>query len=92
MQRYDGRTKLEGGTVTVWNGDQKLDEHILARFNIDNTTVPQSVSSEKGGALTVEFQPPKYTYSHLSDIFPQLQFSMEAVLDVGKCALLLLLQ
>lgn len=84
MQRYDGRTKLEGGTVTVWNGDQKLDEHILARFNIDNTTVPQSVSSEKGGALTVEFQPPKYTYSHLNDIFPQLQFSMEAVLDVGK--------
>nr|XP_037284079.1 protein bark beetle-like [Rhipicephalus microplus] len=84
MQRYDGRRRLEGGTVTVWNGDQKLDEHILARFNIDNTTVPQSVSSEKGGSLTVEFQPPKFTYSYLNEIFPQLQFSMEAVLDVGK--------
>ncbi|KAL3244016.1 hypothetical protein MRX96_019591 [Rhipicephalus microplus] len=39
---------------------------------------------KKGGSLTVEFQPPKFTYSYLNEIFPQLQFSMEAVLDVGK--------
>lgn len=84
MQRFDGRKKLARGTVTVWNGKQKLDEHKLAQFNIDNTTVPQSVSSEKGSSLTIEFQPPKYTYSHQNDIFPQLQFSMEAVLGVGK--------
>lgn len=85
MQRYDGRRKLEGGTVTVWNGEDKLDEHMLARFDIDNTTVPQSVSSAKGESLTIEFQPLRYTYSYLdNEILPQLQFTMEAVLGVGK--------
>lgn len=82
MLRYDGPSRLKGGIVTVWNGEIREEQYVLARFHIDNSTRPQSVSSSPGASLTVDFQPlviPYYT-----TIAPEMSFVMEAVLAVGK--------
>lgn len=84
MARYDGPNPLSGGIVTVWNGEIREKQHELARFRIDNSTRPQSISSTRGSSLIVVFQPPDVPYPYEPHIAPTLSFAMEAILGTGE--------